>query len=475
MESIPLVSVVTPFHNTRSTLPSVSRASCAKLITNWEYILVDNCSTDGSSEIASQYAARFPDKIRLICTPIHFFLRSKTTISPFLRFLPTANIARWCRRTIGSFPIASRAWWKWLKRIQASALSPPTNWSLTTPLSVACPIPARRCRAGTSVGLFSSEIKYFFGTPTCLLMRSELVRSRKPFYEERYAPFEDAHACFDALRTWNFGFVHQVLTYSRRNNDRFLARISRFEFTRFTRLEEIVVHGRDYLSEDEYRKCLKEAERRVFLLSRGVCLTWQGSGVLEDSPRALGHDQLLSQFRVYDQVDSHRSVRSHRESKAYLGISLAASQQDFRRHTPGSSGPSIVLSFESGFLKTSKLGGLGPKPSDRLHGDRKPDMLPRKIQKNYLDAPIFSIIFRTLSKCSGGSALTCFGRSGYHNGNRRFAGDLGGAEEEKYPARFDSVPAAHLVTWSNPCRDLPGFAFGLLYCRVSGLGRFYLL
>ena len=29
---------------------------------------------------------------------------------------------------------------------------------------------------------------------------------------------EDSHVCFDLLRNWNFGFVHQVLTYSRRDN-----------------------------------------------------------------------------------------------------------------------------------------------------------------------------------------------------------------------------------------------------------------
>ncbi len=54
-------------------------------------------------------------------------------------------------------------------------------------------------------------------------MRSESSVRKSIFYDERHAPFEDSHVCFEILRTWNFGFVHQVLTYSRRDNESFLS------------------------------------------------------------------------------------------------------------------------------------------------------------------------------------------------------------------------------------------------------------
>ena len=96
-------------------------------------------------------------------------------------------------------------------------------------------------------------------------MRSDLVRSRNPsFYDEQFAPFEDSHICFDVLRTWNLGFVHQVLTYSRRDNESILARIRPLRFELFTRLAKVVVHGHDYLSEDEYKGQLKSTEREYF-------------------------------------------------------------------------------------------------------------------------------------------------------------------------------------------------------------------
>jgi hypothetical protein len=112
--------------------------------------------------------------------------------------------------------------------------------------------------------LYFLKYALLFGTPTSLLMRSELVRARNPFYDERRAPFEDFHLCFDALRTWDFGFVHQVLTYSRRDNESILSRIRPFQFEMFSRFSTIVVHGRNFLSEEEYASCVKVAESNYF-------------------------------------------------------------------------------------------------------------------------------------------------------------------------------------------------------------------
>ena len=64
----PLVSVVTPFYNTQEYLGECIESVLSQSYQKWEYVLVDNCSTDGSSEIAARYASRFSDRIRLIHT-----------------------------------------------------------------------------------------------------------------------------------------------------------------------------------------------------------------------------------------------------------------------------------------------------------------------------------------------------------------------------------------------------------------------
>jgi glycosyltransferase involved in cell wall biosynthesis len=264
LESTPLVSVVTPFYNTRNFLAECIESVLCQTYTNWEYILVDNCSTDGSSDIANKYAARFPDRIRLIRTDS--FLSQVQNYNFALSRISTDS--KYCKMVQADdwiFPDCLRS------MVELAEAHP--NVGLVSAYELesdhaslgGLPYPSPEVPGRDVCRLIFLENKFFFGTPTSVLMRSEFVRSRSPFYEERHAPFEDTHACFDALKTWHFGFVHQVLTYSRRDNESILARIRPFGFMRFIRLAEIIIHARNFLSEDEYRTCLKDAERSYFL------------------------------------------------------------------------------------------------------------------------------------------------------------------------------------------------------------------
>ena len=61
----PLVSVVTPFYNTARHLAQCIESVLTQSYAEFEYILMDNCSTDGSAEIAESYARRDP-RMRVI-------------------------------------------------------------------------------------------------------------------------------------------------------------------------------------------------------------------------------------------------------------------------------------------------------------------------------------------------------------------------------------------------------------------------
>src|SRR4029450_3919017 len=53
-----------------------------------------------------------------------------------------------------------------------------------------------------------------FGSASALMYRAEYVRRRPAFFDE--SDFHaDVAACYDVLREADFGFVHQVLTFTR--------------------------------------------------------------------------------------------------------------------------------------------------------------------------------------------------------------------------------------------------------------------
>src|SRR5215470_6717793 len=60
----PLVSVITPVYNNAEHIHECIESVLRQTYQNWEYTIVDNCSTDGTAEIARRYAAK-DSRIRL--------------------------------------------------------------------------------------------------------------------------------------------------------------------------------------------------------------------------------------------------------------------------------------------------------------------------------------------------------------------------------------------------------------------------
>jgi len=267
-ESSPLVSVVTPFHNTGDFLAECVESVLCQTYQNWEYILVNNRSDDGAPEIGQNYASRFPGKIRLIHTKsflsqVQNYNFALSQISPSSKYCKMVQADDWV------FPDCIRS------MVEVAEAHPSVGIVAAYGLDgerVALdglPYPSPEIPGREACRLYFLKDMFLFGTPTSLLMRSDLVRSRQPFYEEWRAPLEDADVCFRLLKTCNMGFVHQVLTYSRRAAESITSRYSQFGFLLLGRLTNLVVHGKGYLSEDEYDRCLRYFERRYFLyLSR---------------------------------------------------------------------------------------------------------------------------------------------------------------------------------------------------------------
>ncbi|MGA9789087.1 MAG: glycosyltransferase family 2 protein [Terriglobales bacterium] len=267
----PLVTVVTPLYNTDAYLEVCIRSVLCQTYDNWEYVLVDNCSTDRSAEVAGRYANQYPGKIRLqhntaFLSQVQNYNTALRAISPVSKYCKVVQADDWL------FPDCLRS------MVEIAEAHPRVGIVASYELEGdevrldGLPYPSPEVTGREASRQYFLRDKYLFGTPTSVLLRSDIVLSRDPFFDERYAPFEDAHACFDLLKTWNFGFVHQVLTYTRRDNESIISKVRPFGLELFLRFSTLVVHGRDYLSEDEYRRSLKQAERKYFsFLSSCAC------------------------------------------------------------------------------------------------------------------------------------------------------------------------------------------------------------
>lgn len=66
MSNKPLVSVITIFLNAEDFIQAAIQSAIFQTYDNWELLLVDDGSSDGSSAIAQQYAQQYPEKVRYL-------------------------------------------------------------------------------------------------------------------------------------------------------------------------------------------------------------------------------------------------------------------------------------------------------------------------------------------------------------------------------------------------------------------------
>jgi hypothetical protein len=102
---------------------------------------------------------------------------------------------------------------------------------------------------------------YVFGSQTATLIRSAIIRSQLRFYDET-SVIADVEVCLNLLRTWDFGFVHQVLTYTRRHNDSIMSVVRGFHLMTLTEVIAIRKYGRFFLEEKEYKRRRRRLERK---------------------------------------------------------------------------------------------------------------------------------------------------------------------------------------------------------------------
>jgi len=259
----PLVSVVTPFYNTADYLEECIESILDQSYEHWEYILADNCSTDDSGSIAQRFAARDP-RIRFIrekdfVGQVENYNRALRYISPESKYCKIVQADDWI------YP-------RCLEEMVAAAEAGP-NVGLVSSFSLygsdvghgGLPIDAGPVYPGRdAVRATLADNRALFGSPTCVMYLSDFVRGHDPFFSVSSDYYEDAEVCFFILKEHDFGFVPQVLTFNRRDNDSIWTRLEQYGPRLLHRLLFLYKFGPDFMDSEELFLLISETERTYY-------------------------------------------------------------------------------------------------------------------------------------------------------------------------------------------------------------------
>jgi len=255
----PFVSVVTPFYNTAAFLAECIESSLAQSYSNFELVLVDNCSTDGGSEIAARYAAR--DR-RVRVSRNERFLSQVQNYNHALRQISAKS--RYCKLVQADDKMFPRCLTEMVALAEANpSVGVAASYRLCGAEVVPSRLPDLRAvwSGRDACRLALVEDVSLFGSPTSLLLRSDLVRGRDPFYDESRV-FEDSDVVFEVLRGCDYGFVHQVLTWSRPDHAGSIwGGLSAYYPMALARILQLKTYGPTYLSSEEYERAAAPLER----------------------------------------------------------------------------------------------------------------------------------------------------------------------------------------------------------------------
>jgi len=272
----PFVSVLTPVYNGADYIEECIQSVLKQTYTNWEYVIINNQSTDNSLEIIEKYAAQ-DDRIRIhnnekFLSVVDNHNHAFSQMSPESKYCKVVHTDDWLfpeciaqmvelNEQYPSVGIVSSYRLDGIKDrtyVELDGLPYPSNFNSGKEIA------RKYLLHGTS----------YFGSPSSILMRSDLIRNREKVYEDSHMA-SDTGACLDLLQDSDFGFVHQVLTFQRVHensvtNTKVIEDHSFIHAVLFSQLK----HGPIFLSEEEHRQRL-DFKLNLFyiLLARNLITT----------------------------------------------------------------------------------------------------------------------------------------------------------------------------------------------------------
>jgi glycosyltransferase involved in cell wall biosynthesis len=255
----PLVSVLTPVYNGEEFLAACIESVLRQTHSNWEFVIVDNCSDDGTEAIARRYTDADPrisyERHDEFVNQIHNHNRAFEAMSSESTYCKVVQADDWI------YP-------ECLERMVGVAEQHPSVGIVGAYRSKGNAVDLLGVPSGRSVVPGVEILRqsllggpYVTGTPTSTLLRSELVRARQPFYDPSFR-HADTEAAYRLFSVGDFGMVHEVLTFTRMrpvSETSFSMRVNSYGPEN---LRMLIRYGPQVLSWTEYRSRLQTELRR---------------------------------------------------------------------------------------------------------------------------------------------------------------------------------------------------------------------
>ncbi len=248
----PLVSVVTPVHNGAPYLRECIESVLHQTYRHWEYIIADNASDDDTLRIAEEYA-RIDPRIEVYRSDVFLPIianhnRALELISQqsFLCKIVSADdriMPECLRRMVDLFernPSVGIAG-------SYQMVGGDGRWRLRNE-----GLPGfKSVFSGREIGRahLLGQVNVL-GNPTSSCYRSDLVREGHSFFPNDTSE-ADVSACLAQLRTCDFGFVHQVLSFERCHDARQTNTALATNAYISAAISDCMVYGTSFLTRDE--------------------------------------------------------------------------------------------------------------------------------------------------------------------------------------------------------------------------------
>jgi len=143
---------------------------------------------------------------------------------------------------------------------------------------------------------------YPFLSPSALMIRANLIRSRDPFYQGPSLE-ADVDVMYELLKHHDFGFVPQVLSFVRRHDSSATSMLAKPLNTLLPQnLGLLVKHGPNFLSKEEFQQETRTRYRKYYqFLGKSIFKNQHEDFWIyhKDAMRELGHPMSALQLYIF--------------------------------------------------------------------------------------------------------------------------------------------------------------------------------